>query len=184
MQSCPFISGQYNIGGILSSARAPQVCKPRLCLQCEGNRIGPGTVWCWGRQLCHLFCRTRPPSGFKFGKLYTVLVCQVCSLCVCDLAHSLGLDKRGDAFFVTGHSSLVSVLQIANTVLKQTLYRYTLPLDRNWWTCFASYWINPQAPCVMYIGQAFRYSSENAFYIFNQQIYFIVWYLLDRASLI
>jgi hypothetical protein len=35
-----------------------------------------------------------------------------------------------------------------------------------------------------YIGQAFRYYPENAFYIFNQQIYFIVWYLLDRASLI
>jgi len=26
----------------------------------------------------------------------------------------------------------------------------------------------------LYIGQAFRYSPENAFYIFNQQIYFIV----------
>ena len=31
---------------------------------------------------------------------------------------------------------------------------------------------------------SFRYSPENAFYIFNQQIYFIIWYLLDRASLI
>jgi len=30
------------------------------------------------------------------------------------------------------------------------------------------------APCVLYIGQAFRYSPENAFYIFNQQIYFII----------
>ena len=26
----------------------------------------------------------------------------------------------------------------------------------------------------LYIGQAFRYSPENAFYIFNQQIYFII----------
>jgi hypothetical protein len=43
---------------------------------------------------------------------------------------------------------------------------------------------NFYAPCVFYIGQAFRYSPENAFYIFNQQIYFIIWYLLDRASLI
>ena len=34
--------------------------------------------------------------------------------------------------------------------------------------------INLQAPCVLYIGQAFRYSPENAFYIFNQQIYFII----------
>ena len=30
--------------------------------------------------------------------------------------------------------------------------------------------------------QAFRYPLENAFYIFNQQIYFIIWCLLDRAS--
>ena len=43
---------------------------------------------------------------------------------------------------------------------------------------------NLQAPCVLYIGQAFRYSPENAFYIFNQQIFFIILYLLDRASLI
>ena len=43
---------------------------------------------------------------------------------------------------------------------------------------------NLQVPCVLYIGQAFHYSPENAFYIFNQQIYFIIWYLLDRASLI
>ena len=39
-----------------------------------------------------------------------------------------------------------------------------------------------RASCIL--GQAFRYSPENAFYIFNQQIYFIIWYLLDRASLI
>ena len=34
------------------------------------------------------------------------------------------------------------------------------------------------------LGQAFRYSPENAYYIFNQQLYFIIWFLLDRASLI
>ena len=39
-----------------------------------------------------------------------------------------------------------------------------------------------RASCIL--GQAFRYSPVNAFYIFNQQIYFIFWYLLDRASLI
>ena len=33
---------------------------------------------------------------------------------------------------------------------------------------------NLQAPRFLYIGQAFRYSPENAFYIFNQQIYFII----------
>ena len=39
-----------------------------------------------------------------------------------------------------------------------------------------------RASCIL--GQAFHYSPKNAFYIFNQQIYFIIWYLLDRASLI
>jgi hypothetical protein len=34
------------------------------------------------------------------------------------------------------------------------------------------------------LGHAFHYSPENASYIFNQQIYFIIWYLLDHASLI
>ena len=38
-----------------------------------------------------------------------------------------------------------------------------------------------RASCIL--GQAFHSSPENAFYIFNQQIYFIIWYLLDRASL-
>ena len=35
-------------------------------------------------------------------------------------------------------------------------------------------WFNIQALCILYTGQAFRYSSENAFYIFNQQVYFII----------
>ena len=39
-----------------------------------------------------------------------------------------------------------------------------------------------RASCIL--GQAIHYSPENAFYIFNQQIYFVIWYLLDRASLI
>jgi len=34
------------------------------------------------------------------------------------------------------------------------------------------------------LGQAFHYSPQNAFYIFNQQIYFNVSYLFERASLI
>ena len=34
--------------------------------------------------------------------------------------------------------------------------------------------LNLYAPRFLYIGQAFRYSPENAFCIFNQQIYFII----------
>jgi len=40
--------------------------------------------------------------------------------------------------------------------------------------CLIYYVVNLQATSVLYIGQAFRYSPENAFYIFNQQIYFII----------
>ena len=39
-----------------------------------------------------------------------------------------------------------------------------------------------RASCIL--GQAFHYFPENAFDIFNQQICFIIWYLLDRESLI
>ena len=35
-------------------------------------------------------------------------------------------------------------------------------------------YVNLYAPCVLYTGKAFRYSPEKAFYIFNQQIYFII----------
>jgi len=34
--------------------------------------------------------------------------------------------------------------------------------------------LNLWALCVLYVGQAFHYSPENAFYIFNQHIYFII----------
>jgi len=54
----------------------------------------------------------------------------------------------------------------------------------NWANQMRSILYEPLGACVLYIGQAFRYSPENAFYLFNQQIYFGVWYLLDRASLI
>ena len=43
--------------------------------------------------------------------------------------------------------------------------------------CFSETWclsINLQAPCFLSIGQVFRYSLQNDFYIFNQQIYFII----------
>ena len=44
----------------------------------------------------------------------------------------------------------------------------------SWNEEFDSDAFNLQAPRFLYIGQAFRYSPENAFYVFNQQIYFII----------
>jgi len=53
-----------------------------------------------------------------------------------------------------------------------------------WWAeCYKSL-LNFRHCASCILGQAFHYSPENAFYLFNQQIYFIIWYLLDRASLI
>ena len=40
--------------------------------------------------------------------------------------------------------------------------------------------INLQSPRVLYIGQAYRYSPEQAFYVFSQQIYCIIF--LDFLS--
>ena len=55
-------------------------------------------------------------------------------------------------------------------------------LTRACFPCTINLTFRHRASCIL--GQAFHYSPENAFYIFNQQIYFIIWYLLDRASLI
>jgi len=40
--------------------------------------------------------------------------------------------------------------------------------------------INLYAPCILYIGHTYRYSTENTFYIFSQQIYLIIF--LDFLS--
>ena len=47
---------------------------------------------------------------------------------------------------------------------------------------FFSLTFRHRASCIQ--EGAFCYFPENAFYIFNQQIYFIIWHLRDRASLI
>ena len=41
--------------------------------------------------------------------------------------------------------------------------------------------VNLQAPCVLYAGQAFRYSPENAFYMCNQQIHSLTIMYWDRG---
>ena len=34
-----------------------------------------------------------------------------------------------------------------------------------------------EAPCILYIGQTYRYSPECAFYIFSQQVYYLNFFL-------
>ena len=38
--------------------------------------------------------------------------------------------------------------------------------------------------CILYIGQAFRYSPKNAFYIFNQQIYIYFLTLAEQSQFV
>ena len=36
--------------------------------------------------------------------------------------------------------------------------------------------VNLYAPCILHIGQTYRYSTEYSFYIFSQQIYLIIFF--------
>ena len=74
------------------------------------------------------------------------------------------------------HNKLLCNVAILHTVVWLTPSAVTLKLAHTQLT------FRHRASCIL--GPAFHYSPENAFYIFNQQIYFIIWYLLDRASLI
>ena len=56
-------------------------------------------------------------------------------------------------------------------------WRKSAFLTRTCFPCTIHLTFRHRASCIL--GQAFHYSPENAFYIFNQQIYFIIWYLLD-----
>jgi hypothetical protein len=76
--------------------------------------------------------------------------------------------------------------QIVRTSIKRNGIRGTNATDRTMWNNLleSSVGLTFRHRASSILGQAFRYSPENAFYIFNQQIYFIIWYLFDRASLI
>ena len=88
-----------------------------------------------------------------------------------------------DGHRVRCNSPLLIQIAVENNVTITRLtshYTHTLqPLDK--WL-FESLTFRHRASSIL--GQAFRCSPENAFYIFNQQIYFITWYLLNRASFI
>ena len=68
---------------------------------------------------------------------------------------------------------------IINITSDHVLLRHNIP--NIFHTFRSSLTFRLHASCIL--GQSFHYSTENAFYIFNQQMYFIIWYLLDRASL-
>ena len=72
--------------------------------------------------------------------------------------------KRPSVLLYRSHTACTQLL----------LYSLVLAAGANGSCTRLRFQINLYASCVLCIGQAFRYSPENAFYIFNQQIYFII----------
>ena len=58
--------------------------------------------------------------------------------------------------------------------MKFQFTNYFISIHFNIILCIICVVLNNEAQCVLHIGQAFRYTPENAFYIFSQQIYFII----------
>ena len=83
--------------------------------------------------------------------------------------------REQEHVFLPGKSSLLLLQPLAHGIPLWIVTGVKCPRGR-----FLTF--RHRASCIL--GQTFHYSPENAFYIFNQQIYFIIWYLLDRASLI
>ena len=97
----------------------------------------------------------------------------------CKYIHNFGTGKWTECpvggLFITcqGNLHILKIYKLPDTTFKMAVLTITTATDLTF---------RHRASCIL--GQAFHYSPENAFYIFNQQIYFIIWYLLDRASLI
>ena len=66
------------------------------------------------------------------------------------------------------------VMAFCNITVRRLVNRSQQFFQALWSRSLLDHEVNLQAPRVLYIGQAFHYSPDNAFYIFNQQIYFII----------
>ena len=44
--------------------------------------------------------------------------------------------------------------------------------------------VNLYAPCILYIGQTYRYSPQYSFYIFSQKIHLIIFFRLSLAIVV
>ena len=61
-------------------------------------------------------------------------------------------------------------IQLVSFILQQRIYEHTNYINLE--LHYTGLTFRHRASCIL--GQAFHYSPENAFYIFNQQIYFII----------
>ena len=136
-----------------------------------------------------------PPSFFQFvgtSRNRTNLnhkrwlhdqVLQLCKYAESDWSICWGLGKQRH---LACHPGVTRRRQLRTSLGRVTFKNHDLVLSSSLISslcaCVISLTFRHRASCIL--GQAFHYSSENAFYIFNQQIYFIIWYLLDRSSLI
>ena len=122
----------------------------------------------------YMFTNDAQNTAFLFDTL-TALFRQFRTFC--DLTLILRRSRTGTVWFYTSTSN--------KRAARPKLYTKSLTRDvcivaSHWWEFPLTF--RHRASCIL--GQAFHYSPENAFYIFNQQTYFIIWYFLDRASLI
>ena len=143
---------------------------PGFCLHRGSLRVST-----MNHQSCHASCLSNCQASLcRRFEPPPVTVSSVCSQLqaasrLCRRLMSLP-DCDEQTLFSAGHS-------VPFRLLSQTLPYYLRDGTHTKQTGFkqsVSSNVNLQAPCVLYIGQAFRYFPENTFYIFNREIYFII----------
>ena len=131
------------------------------------------------KQLYHLF--TNKTHTHKHTNGTSFVTCKIQNLIPTNSFHFedfVDINKQNCLTKTFNWGKWTCILNLKNLTLRLSSMG-SMKLNVKWGNL-----LNLLAPCVLCIGQAFCYSPENAFYIFNQQIYFIIWYLLDHESLI
>ena len=132
-------------------------------------------------------------STTRLQNLQSTLVCKFRTQNYCNMLNILRMGDADLRFYITtvqdGWRKSVFLTRACFPCTIHLIMQYTEPVSEwSCWRMFIETWPHSEltfrhrASSIQ--GQAFRYTSENAFYIFNQQIYFITWFLLNRASLI
>ena len=113
-------------------------------------------------------------------------VCHPCKISTLKWLTSLVIvhtDGQSGTYFIRWYAAVATYHSINSAdVVKECKGEHFARFSSSVSPVTASLTFRHRASCIL--GQAFRYSPENAFYIQSTNIYFIIWYLLDRASLI
>ena len=132
----------------------------------------------WHKKMRTHWCNTSAINGLQKNSPMNQLLHKFCAIFSLHLAYPERQSHWNDDYSKLRIANINRLFYICRTVWNRMLHCQ----------CFSDFILNMpltfrhHASCIL--GQAFRYPPENAFYIFNQQIYFIIWYLLDGASLI